>query len=126
MNKSCRITVRLRDELMERVRGAAKEAGIDASTIVRHALEACLAGTAPGANGSVKRPLPPPDEIDPFVQKYRSWVDGDLRKERDRLFRALLGAAFICKLYYPRTANMTEGYIELRHLAKFFGIKEGG
>ena len=125
MSKSRRITVRPGDELSEQVREAAREAGTDTSTIVRQALEAYFADAAPNGNGPAKRPLAPPDEIDWLIQKYGGWGSGDIRKERERLYRELLAVSFACKRGFPRTPELVEGYIQLRHLAKFFGIPEG-
>ena len=124
MGKSRRITVRPGDELCEQVREAAREAGTDTSTIVRQALEAYFADSAPNGNGPSKRPLPPPDEIDSLVQKYEGWGSGDIRKERARLYRELLAVSFVTKRGFPRTPELVEGYIELRHLAPLYGMKE--
>ena len=124
MSKSRRITVRPGDALCDSLQQAAKEAGTNTSTIIRQALEAYLSDATSNGSGPVKRPLPPPDEIDWLVQKYGGWGNGDIRKERARLYRELLAVSFVCKRGFPRTPELVEGYIELRHLAKFFGMAE--
>ena len=64
------------------------------------------------------------EEISPLLSKYWGWGNGDIRKERARLFRKLLAASFACKKLFPLTPGLEESYIELRHLAKLFGIQE--
>ncbi len=126
MRKLHRISVRLEDELWERLHTCAKEAEIVLSTVVRQALQAYLADADPSTNGPPKRPLAPPEEISPLLSKYWGWGDrsNDMRKERERLYRELLAASFACKKLYPLTPGLEESYIELRQLAKLFGIQE--
>ena len=126
MRKLHRISVRLEDELWERLHTCAKEAEIVPSTVVRRALDGHLNNAAPSGNGKALRPLAPPEEISPLLSKYWGWGDrsNDMRKERERLYRELLAASFACKKLFPLTPGLEEGYIELRHLAKLFGIQE--
>ena len=124
MRKLHRISVRLEDELWERLHTCAKETEIVPSTVVRQALQAYLADADPSTKGLPKRPSPPPEEISPLLSKYWGWGNGDIRKERARLFRELLAASFACKKLYPLTAGLEESYIELRQLAQLFGIQE--
>ena len=124
MSKPCRISVRVTDEQWAYLHKCEEETGTDFSTVVRQALQAHIAGAAPNGNGPARKLLTPPELLMPLMPKYRGWGDGDIRKERERLFRELLAASFACKLFFPRTPKMIEGYIELRQLARFFGIAE--
>ena len=126
MRKLHRISVRLEDELWERLHTCARETEIVPSTVVRKALQEHLADADPSTNGPPKRPSPPPEEISPLLSKYWGWGDrsNDMRNERERLDRELLAASYACKKLYPLTPGLEESYIELRQLAQLFGIQE--
>ena len=115
------IVARVPADLRERVKASAKAAGIDTSVLVRLALESHI-GTTNLGNGAGKRPLAPPEQIAPQIEKYRSLVDRDRRDERNRLYKELLAATFVVHQYYPHAPGVHEAYLELRWLAKFFGI----
>lgn len=122
MKGSPRICARLPQESFDRLQRYCQEACIDLSHTVRQAIDAYL---APGPNGSQTAKLvgPPPDSVLSLCPKYRGW-SGDLRKHLADLAAETLAASFICKLHYPRTPGMVEGYQGLRQLASFFGIKD--
>ena len=126
MKKSHRISVRLDEDQWARFQDYAMEAGITPSTFVRLAFDKHLTKAVPGADETVLRPLAPPEQIGSLLPKYLGWGDQsrDIRKERERLYCELLAAAFVCKKLFPLTPGLTESYIELRQLAKSFGIQE--
>jgi hypothetical protein len=125
--KRKRISVRVSGELWDRIQESQRERETGYGEIVRQVLQAYFADTAPNGDGPAKgtlRPLHPPEEIMPLLPKYLGWGSGDIRRERERLYRELLAASFACKQFFPRTPAMVEGYSELRRLAALFGIVE--
>ena len=120
-----RISVRLPPEQVERLRGHRQETGDDLSRVVRQALDAYLGPDPNSAPNATSRPrLAPPEQIGPLMPKYRAWANGDLRKHRNWLFAELLAACFVCKLHYPRTPGMVDGYAGLRQLCRHFGLED--
>lgn len=124
MRASRRISVRLPDAPMERLREYCCEANSDVSRAVRQALDAFLAvESGSGSHPAVPKRRTPPEQVFDLVPKYRSWGKGDLREERKRLFAELLAASFACKQLYPRTKRIIEGYDNLLQLCEDFGAK---
>ncbi len=120
---SPRISLRLKKEDLVRLRAHCEEAGLDVSRAVRRAVQAYLAtNSGSGAANVPARRLSPPEAIMKFVPPYLAWGRGDPREERNRLFVAVLAAAFACKKLYPRAAGTLEGYEGLLELCKFFGL----
>ncbi len=123
MKSSARISVRLSDGQLERLQRLCQQTGCDVSHLVRQALDTLLAnGSASGLGEAPKRRLSPPERVFDLVPRYLGWVRGDLREERNRLFRELLAASFVTKKHYPRTAGVVEGYQALLQLCEFFGL----
>lgn len=123
MTGSGRITVRLESELLERLRRYCEDTNCDVSHAVRQGLDHLWASESGSvaAEATPKR-LSPPQNIFDLVPQYLSWGDGDVRKERTRLFCELLAVSFTCKKLYPRTKGMLEGYEGLLRLCQFFGV----
>jgi hypothetical protein len=85
-------------------------------------LEAFLDSQSAIAGEANSRRLSPPKAVFDRYPWYISWVRGDLRDERNRLFLELLAASFACKKLYPRTKGVPEGYENLLPLSEFFGV----
>jgi len=123
MKASRRISVRLEDTKWEQLRARCGVTQTDVSRCVRQAIEGFL-NTETGTNAlnAAKKRLTPPQTVLDCHSAYLSWVDGDLREERKRLFRELLAACFTCKKLWPRTPGILEGYEELLQLCDYFGF----
>jgi len=118
-----RISVRLSDAQIERLKLSCGEANNNISDVVRKALGVFLspdAGAAP-ITGAPSR-LYPPEEILKAIPKYLAWGSGDARMELQRLFSELLACSFALKRTFPRTQGIKALYEALRPLCPFFGM----
>jgi hypothetical protein len=121
--KGNRITVRLSDTEMDRLREFCRETGTDISHAVTAALNAFLTPKAAivASTGSPLR-LFPPEEILKPVCKYFAWGNRDPRAELKRLFIEILACSFALKKIFPRTLGIREVYEALRPLCRHFGM----
>jgi len=127
MSGARRLSVRLSQSQLDRLRERCQQAGLDTSYVVRLALDAFLANDQGAAgSGSVPQRLHPPDAAIQRTGPYIAWGRGDrgdLRDKRRDLFLELVAAAFVCKNQWSRTPGVVEGYVGLLQLCKFFGVQ---
>ena len=118
-----RITVRLSDGEIARLKQACGDTGQNTTDIVHQALDAFLgpdAGIAP-KTGPAARQYPPEEILTP-VRKYFAWGAGDPRAELKHQFTEILACSFALKRTFPRTAGIREVYEALRPLCRHFGM----
>ena len=121
--KENRITVRLSDAQIARLKRSCGETGQNITAIVHQALDEFLgpdAGSAPTTGPAAH--LYPPEEILTAVRKYFGWGDGDPRVELKRQFTEILACSYALKKTFPRTAGIGEVYEALRPLCQHFGM----
>ena len=118
-----RISVRLSDGQIARLKQVCGHAGQTTTDIVHQALDAFL---GPDTDSVPKvRPAPrlyPPEEILTAVRKYFAWGAGDPRAELKRQFTEILACSFALKRTFPRTPGIRELYEVLRPLCRHFGM----
>jgi hypothetical protein len=122
--KGNRITVRLSDGEMERLRGFCRETDSDISHAVIQALNALLSSKE-GATPSTEAParLFPPEEILTAICKYLAWGgDMDPRVELKRQFIEILACTFALTKLFPRDKGIQKLYLALRPLCPYFGM----
>ena len=119
-----RITIRLSDEEMERLRGFCHKTGVDMSHAVTQALNVLLSPKE-DATPITEAParLFPPEEILTAVCKYFAWGgDMDPRVELKRQFIEVLACAFALMKLFPRDKGIQKLYQALRPLCPQFGM----
>ena len=117
-----RITFRLDPTLAGLLDHRCKQAGTDASFVIREGLARYLNGDQERAEGQKVPPSPVlPPEVHMLTPEFRGF-SGDLRAEVKRRFAGLLAAASVCKEHYPRTPGVRETYAGLLALSAYFGL----
>jgi hypothetical protein len=102
-----RISVRLSDRQIARLKRSCGETGQNITGIVHQALDALLgpeAGLAPTTGRAAH--LYPPEEILTAVRKYFAWGAGDPRAEPKRQFTEILACSYALRKTFPRTAGI--------------------
>jgi hypothetical protein len=118
-----RITVRLSDGEMERLRGFCRQTDTDISHAVIQALNALLSPKEDRTTRTGPPPhLFPPEQILTTIPKYLAWGSNDARPELKRQFAELLACSFALKRTFPRTPGIREVYEALRPLCRHFGM----
>jgi hypothetical protein len=123
MSSRNRISVRLSDGQIARLRQACGDTGHNITDIIHQALDAFLspdADLAPTTGPAAH--LYPPEAILTAVRKYFAWGAGDPRVELRRQFAEILACSYALKRTFPRTLGIGEVYAALRPLCKFFGM----
>lgn len=121
--KGNRITVRLSDTEMGRLREFCRETQTDISHTVIDALNALLSpkeDTIPRTGPPAR--LFPPEQILTTIPKYLAWGSNDARPELKRQFAELLAISFALRRTFPRTPGIREVYEALRPLCRHFGM----
>ena len=119
-----RITVRLSDGQISRLRLSCSETGQNITDIVHQALDAFFGPVARlGPKTGPAAHLYPPEEILTPVRKYFAWGAGDPRAELKRQFTEILACSYALRKTFPRTAGISELYVVLRSLCCHFGVE---
>lgn len=121
---SKRITIRLGDEDYEQLQKRCRETSLDASFMIREALNSYLskAGTTSKTAQPKNTGLAMPDEAFKMTPPYRAW-SGDLRVELRKRFLDFLALAHSTAQTWPRSPGTREVYAGLLELTQYFRIE---
>jgi hypothetical protein len=123
--KSNRITIRLSDEEMGRLREFRRESQTDISHAVIQALNALLSPKEDAAPRTGAPPhLFPPEQILTAIPKYLAWGSNDARPELKRQLIEILACSYALKRIFSRTPGIREIYEALRPLCRYFGMDQ--
>ena len=122
-----RITVRLTDDMYEKLHLQSEASNLDVSCLLREAVDKYLAETAATTQGpqSQAGSLVMPPEAFALEGPYRAW-SGDLRVELRKRFLQLLALAHVTSLNWPKTTGVREVYTGLLALGKHLNIGSSG
>lgn len=120
---SRRITIRLDNEIHERIQQRSQETSLDFSFLVREALRKYLADS--GTTAQEPKPdytnLVMPDQAFALTGPYRAF-SGDLRLEMRKRFLDFLALAHSTAKIWPRSPGIREVYAGLLALGHHLGI----
>ena len=122
-----RVTVRLSDDMYEKLRLRSAASDLDVSCLVREAVDRYIAETAVSTHASQGEAGGPvmPAEAFALEGPYRAWP-GDLRVELRKRFLQLLAIAHVTILNWPKTQGVREVYAGLLALSKYLNIANSG
>jgi predicted DNA binding CopG/RHH family protein len=114
---SKRITIRVSDELHNRIQGTAQALGVDLSTIVRELIERSLESGSDTDAKTTAASLSILPEAFQYSAPYRAWC-GDLRAEFRQRFLSLVAIAHESVQRWPKTPWVRELFLALLPLQK--------